>query len=128
MIPSNSWWAVSSPSSRALLAWVSSLLRAADNTSRNVFPQPLDYSLAIWAGVPPTSATAQSNDGNSHSCAHLTSIKSGVAKGVRVKAGQVIGYAGNTGNARGGESHLHFEIRPGGGSATNPYLTLIKHR
>jgi len=68
------------------------------------------------------------DDGNSYYYAHLTSIKSGISKGVRVKAGQVIGYAGNTGNARGGESHLHFEIRPGGGSAIDPYPTLIKYR
>ena len=68
------------------------------------------------------------DDGNTYYYAHLTSVAGGITKGVRVKAGQVIGYAGNTGNARGGEDHLHFEIRPGGGAAINPYPTLVKYR
>ena len=68
------------------------------------------------------------DDGNVYYYAHLSSLKSGISKGVRVTAGQVIGYAGNTGNASGGAVHLHFEIRPGGGAAINPYSTLVKYR
>jgi murein DD-endopeptidase MepM/ murein hydrolase activator NlpD len=68
------------------------------------------------------------DDGNVYYYAHLSSIEGGIKTGVRVKAGQVIGYAGNTGNASGGAVHLHFEIRPGGGNAINPYPTLIKYR
>lgn len=59
--------------------------------------------------------------------AHLSSIKGGIKKGVHVDAGEVIGYAGNTGNASGGAVHLHFEIRPNG-VAIDPYPILKKYR
>ncbi len=58
-------------------------------------------------------------DGTYFFYAHLDSFASGITVGTPVRAGQIIGYMGSTGNAGG--SHLHFEVHPGGGEAVNPY-------
>jgi peptidoglycan LD-endopeptidase LytH len=57
-----------------------------------------------------------------HYYAHLN--RYGVFRaGDRIGAGDVIGYAGNTGNARGGPVHLHYGIYRQG-AARNPYPRL----
>jgi murein DD-endopeptidase MepM/ murein hydrolase activator NlpD len=42
--------------------------------------------------------------------AHLSKYATGIQPGTRVKRGDLIGYVGNTGNARRTSPHLHFQI------------------
>jgi murein DD-endopeptidase MepM/ murein hydrolase activator NlpD len=50
------------------------------------------------------------DDGVRYYGSHLSAVATGVLAGVRVAAGQLLGYTGQSGNARLTAPHLHFGI------------------
>jgi murein DD-endopeptidase MepM/ murein hydrolase activator NlpD len=50
--------------------------------------------------------------GNEFYYAHLSAFAPRTVNGARVRAGDVVGFVGNTGDARATPYHLHFEIHP----------------
>jgi hypothetical protein len=60
--------------------------------------------------------------GQRHYYAHLDRYAD-VEAGMRIEAGRVLGFVGNTGNAKGTPPHLHYGIYDVGG-AINPYPLL----
>ncbi|MGH9223100.1 MAG: M23 family metallopeptidase, partial [Acidimicrobiales bacterium] len=63
-------------------------------------------------------------DGTWYYLAHLQKFAPGLTSGATVRIGDVIGYNGDTGNAKGGAPHVHFELHPRGGAAVNPKYLL----
>jgi murein DD-endopeptidase MepM/ murein hydrolase activator NlpD len=73
--------------------------------------------------------------GNEFSYAHLAAFSTLVANGAHVRAGQLIGFMGNTGASEGATAHLHFEVHPvsllylgyDGAVDPTPYLAAWQH-
>jgi peptidoglycan LD-endopeptidase LytH len=58
---------------------------------------------------------------NRGKCVAGTSYARGLKDRAKVVAGQPIGYVGDSGDADGIHSHLHFELHPGRKAAVDPY-------
>lgn len=66
--------------------------------------------------------------GNEFYYAHLSAYAPASLEGARVRAGQVIGFVGNTGQALTTPPHLHFEVHPAGADSVDPYPYLVAWR
>jgi murein DD-endopeptidase MepM/ murein hydrolase activator NlpD len=66
------------------------------------------------------------DEGDTFFYAHLSAFSPEAVPGAKVKAGTVLGYVGNTGDAEPTPPHLHFEIHPKGGDAVDPHPFLVK--
>ena len=89
-----------------------------------------------WVGSRCCTLRIKHDDGWSSSYIHLNNdtpgtddgrgwgIAPGISKGTHVSAGQLIGWVGDSGNAEGTASHLHFELIDPHGVNVDPYLAL----
>ena len=73
-------------------------------------------------------AYLRASNGDLFFYAHLRRYAPGISTGKSVSAGDLIAYNGNTGNARGGACHVHFEWHPQGRGPVNPYPLLAGAR
>jgi murein DD-endopeptidase MepM/ murein hydrolase activator NlpD len=65
-----------------------------------------------WNDVGGNRLWLRDGQGNEYYYAHLSAYSPAARNGHRVKAGEVVGFVGNTGDAEGTAYHLHFEVHP----------------
>ena len=71
--------------------------------------------------VPGNRLWLRNERGDTFFYAHLSAFAEGARNGARVRAGDVVGFVGTTGDAERTPPHLHFEVHPEGGGPVNPY-------
>ena len=69
--------------------------------------------------------TPGTDDGAGH---YDQAFADGIRKGQKVKAGEVIGWVGDSGDAETTGSHLHFELHDPSGAALDPFNSLASAR
>jgi murein DD-endopeptidase MepM/ murein hydrolase activator NlpD len=74
-----------------------------------------------WNGLGGWRLWVRDTSGNGFYYAHLEAYSPVAKEGAAVTRGTVLGYVGDTGDAQGTPTHLHFEIHPGGGGPVPPY-------
>ncbi len=89
-----------------------------------------------WNNVGGNRLWLRDGQGNEFYYAHLSAYSPAAKDGSRVKAGEVVGFIGNTGDAEGTPYHLHFEVHPvaylslgyDGAVDPTPYLLAWQHQ
>jgi Peptidase family M23 len=89
-----------------------------------------------WNDVGGNRLWLRDGQGNEFYYAHLSAYSPAAKDGHRVKAGQVVGFVGNTGDAEATPYHLHFEVHPvaylalgyDGAVDPTPYLLAWQHQ
>jgi murein DD-endopeptidase MepM/ murein hydrolase activator NlpD len=95
-------------------AFGSPVLAVADGTLNRVGTLPISGN-RLWL------KTAR---GDSFFYAHLSAFSPEAVSGRNVKAGTLLGFVGNTGDAEPTPPHVHFEIHPGDKDAIDPHAVL----
>jgi murein DD-endopeptidase MepM/ murein hydrolase activator NlpD len=95
-------------------AFGSPVLAVADGTLNRVGTLPISGN-RLWL---------KTERGDAFFYAHLSAFGPEAVSGRKVKAGTLLGFVGNTGDAEPTPPHVHFEIHPGDKEAIDPYEIL----
>jgi murein DD-endopeptidase MepM/ murein hydrolase activator NlpD len=95
-------------------AFGSPVLAVADGTLNRVGTLPISGN-RLWL---------KTERGDSFFYAHLSAFAPEAVSGRKVKAGTLLGFVGNTGDAEPTPPHVHFEIHPGDKKAIDPHAIL----
>ena len=95
-------------------AFGSPVLAVADGTLNRVGTLPISGN-RLWL---------KTERGDAFFYAHLSAFAPEAVSGRKVKAGTLLGFVGNTGDAEPTPPHVHFEVHPGDKQAIDPHAIL----